>query len=176
MYVILCCILAGAIKQHRCIMLHCMITLFIILYMYWYTWASLWVWPWGCLSHLKLELPWWLWGAIAQCMARAPAAKAGGPIGSIPGGCPGFIYLSAGLLMWMGWRICGALVQFGCYQHTYEWKDLWCSLAVISIDMNGTVCGALVQFGCYQHKHNWMNSSIRLSLECGCWIIVFRSI
>ena len=25
---------------------------------------------------------------------------------------------------------CGALVQFGCYQHRYEWKDLWCSSTV----------------------------------------------
>ena len=24
-------------------------------------------------------------------------------------------------------KICGALVQFGCYQHRYEWKDLWCT-------------------------------------------------
>ena len=27
-------------------------------------------------------------------------------------------------------RVCGALVQFGCYQHRYEWKDLWCSSTV----------------------------------------------
>ena len=26
--------------------------------------------------------------------------------------------------------ICGALVQFGCYQHRYEWKGLWCSSTV----------------------------------------------
>ena len=25
-------------------------------------------------------------------------------------------------------RICGALVQLSCYQHRYEWKDLWCSI------------------------------------------------
>ena len=25
---------------------------------------------------------------------------------------------------------CGALVQFGCYQHRYEWEDLWCSYTV----------------------------------------------
>ena len=49
------------------------------------------------------------------------------------------------LLMLMGRRICGALVQFSCYS------------AAISIDMNGRVCGALVQFGCYQHKHKWMS-------------------
>ena len=24
----------------------------------------------------------------------------------------------------------GALVQFGCYQHRYEWKGLWCSSTV----------------------------------------------
>ena len=23
--------------------------------------------------------------------------------------------------IWMGWRVCGALVQFSCYQHRYEW-------------------------------------------------------
>ena len=22
-------------------------------------------------------------------------------------------------------RVCGALVQLGCYQHRYEWKGLW---------------------------------------------------
>ena len=38
--------------------------------------------------------------------------------------------LPAGLLMLMGWRICGALVQLNCYQHRYEWKDLWCSSTV----------------------------------------------
>ena len=27
------------------------------------------------------------------------------------------------LLMSMGWRICGALVQSGCYQHRYEWVE-----------------------------------------------------
>ena len=37
----------------------------------------------------------------------------------------------------MNGKIYGALVQFGCYQHRYEYK----------------VCGALVQFGCYQLKH-----------------------
>ena len=31
---------------------------------------------------------------------------------------------------WCTWRICGTLVQFGCYQHRYEWKDLWCSSTV----------------------------------------------
>ena len=25
---------------------------------------------------------------------------------------------------------CGALVQFGCCQHRYEWKGLWCSSTV----------------------------------------------
>ena len=33
-------------------------------------------------------------------------------------------------IMLMGWRICGALVHFGCYQHRYEWKDLWCSRTI----------------------------------------------
>ena len=31
---------------------------------------------------------------------------------------------------WIGQRICGALVPFGCYQHRYEWKGLWCSSTV----------------------------------------------
>ena len=35
--------------------------------------------------------------------------------------------------------ICGALVQFGCYQHRY----------LLCID---DTCGALVQFGCYHHS------------------------
>ena len=30
----------------------------------------------------------------------------------------------------MNGKIYGALVQFGCYQHRYEWKDLWCSSTV----------------------------------------------
>ena len=30
----------------------------------------------------------------------------------------------------MNGRVCGALVQFGCYQHRYEWKGLWCSSRV----------------------------------------------
>ena len=57
----------------------------------------------------------------------------------------------------MNGKIYGALVQFGCYQHRYEWKDLWCSSTVqllsTYIDMNERVCDALVQFSCYQHKH-----------------------
>ena len=40
---------------------------------------------------------------------------------SIPGGFPGLSSLPAGFLMFMGWRLCGALVQFDCYQHRYEW-------------------------------------------------------
>ena len=31
-----------------------------------------------------------------------------------------FILQLAGLLMLMGWRICGALVQFGCYKHRHK--------------------------------------------------------
>ena len=36
-------------------------------------------------------------------------------------------------------RIYGALVQFGCYQHRYEWKGLWCSSVVwlLSTQMQG---------------------------------------
>ena len=30
----------------------------------------------------------------------------------------------------MNEKIYGALVQFGCYQHRYEWKGLWCSSTV----------------------------------------------
>ena len=58
------------------------------------------------------------------------------------------------LIIDMNGKIYGALVQFGCYQHRYEWKG---------------VCGALVQFGCYQHKqeyiiyswhkHKWMSQA-----------------
>ena len=36
---------------------------------------------------------------------------------------PWAFLLPAGLLMLMGWRICGGLVQFGCYQHRYEWGE-----------------------------------------------------
>ena len=61
-------------------------------------------------------------------------------LGSIPGGYPGFFFsFSWRILMQMGWRICGALVQYG-----------------INTDTNGRVCGALVQFGCHQHRHEWM--------------------
>ena len=35
----------------------------------------------------------------------------------------------------MNRKIYDVLVQFGCYQHRYEW-----------------VCGALVQFSCYQYR------------------------
>ena len=30
----------------------------------------------------------------------------------------------------MNGKIYGALVQFSCYQHRYEWKGLWCSSTV----------------------------------------------
>ena len=30
----------------------------------------------------------------------------------------------------MNGRVCGALVQFGCYQYRYERKGLWCSNTV----------------------------------------------
>ena len=61
-----------------------------------------------------------MWGAVAQ-WSRAPVAKAGDP-GLIPGSCPEFFFSS-----WLTdvdgiWRISGALVQFGCYQHRCEWK------------------------------------------------------
>ena len=56
-------------------------------------------------------------------------------MGWIPSCCPVFS-LPVG--------ICGALVQFGCYQHRYEWaKDLWCSSTVqllsTQIYMEGSV-------------------------------------
>ena len=38
-------------------------------------------------------------------------------------------------------RVCGALAQFGCYQHRHQ-------------EGKG-ICGALVQFGCYQHGYEW---------------------
>ena len=50
---------------------------------------------------------------------RAPAAKARGP-GFDSQWFPRIFSLSAGFLMFLGWRLCGALVQFGCYQHRYE--------------------------------------------------------
>ena len=31
---------------------------------------------------------------------------------------------------YMNGKVCGVLVQFGCYQHRYEWKGLWCSCTV----------------------------------------------
>ena len=79
-------------------------------------------------------------------MARAPAAKAGGP-GFDSQWLP-WIFLSSSWLtnvdgmkdLWcssavrllstqiaMNERIYGALIPFGCYQHRYEWKGLWCS-------------------------------------------------
>ena len=49
-----------------------------------------------------VKLPGWLWGAVAQSVARAPVAKAGGPGFDswwLPGG---FCSLPAGLPMLMG--------------------------------------------------------------------------
>ena len=71
------------------------------------------------------EITWVAVGSHSS-VVKAPAAKAGGPRFDSQW-LPGFFALPAGLLMLMGWRICGALVQFDCYQHRYEWKDLWCS-------------------------------------------------
>ena len=52
-------------------------------------------------------------------MVRAPAAKAGG---SIPGDYPVFFLfqLAYAYTNANGLRICGALVQFGYYQHRHE--------------------------------------------------------
>ena len=102
-----------------------------------------------------VKLPGWLWGAVDQWSEHLQLRQeAQGTLDSW--WLPWVFSLPAGLLMLMGWRICGALVQFSCYQHWYEWKDLWCSI---------------VQFGCYQHRHKWISSSpiyIRLSLEVTC--------
>ena len=61
----------------------------------------------------------------------------------------------------MNGKICGAWVQFSCYQHRYEWK------------LHCRVCVALVQFGCYQHRRKWMCVKapiyMRLSLEVSCY-------
>ena len=54
-----------------------------------------------------VKLPGWWWGAIAQCMVRASAAKTGDPEFD-PWWLPLIFSLPAGLLMLMGWRICGA--------------------------------------------------------------------
>ena len=76
----------------------------------------------------KVKLLGWLWGTIAQWSEHLQLEQEA--LGWIPGGCPVFISLVAGLIMLMGWRICGTLVLYGCYQHRYEWKDLWCSSKV----------------------------------------------
>ena len=58
----------------------------------------------------------------------------------------------------MNGRVCGVLVQFGCYQHGYEWKGLWCSIVQFGCYQHGYewkgawVCGVLVQFSCFQHR------------------------
>ena len=52
------------------------------------------------LSITGVKLPGWLWRAIAQWSEHLQLLKAGGP---------GFFSFPPGLLILMGWRICGAL-------------------------------------------------------------------
>ena len=86
-------------------------------------------------------------------MARARATKAGSPrLNSWR--LPWVFLLPACLLMLMGWRICGAPVRLGCYQHGYEWGEgsvvLQYSLAAINTDINGE---DLWCSSCYQHRY-----------------------
>ena len=69
------------------------------------------------------------------------------------------LFSSKHVQMWIGWRICGALVQFGCYQHKYEWKGLWCSSTVRLLS-----------------TQTWVNAKalsiiIRISLEVSCTVL-----
>ena len=63
-------------------------------------------------------------------------------LGSIPGS---WIFLLLHFLIFMGWRLCGVLVQFGCYN-----TDAWAGWKI---------CGALVQFKCYQHRYEHLGTS-----------------
>ena len=116
----------------------------------------------------------WLWGAVAQWSEHLQLKQEA--LGSIPSGYPGFFFFSSSMAPayycrwgedlwysstvrllstqeWMGWR--DALVQFGCYQHRYEWKGLWCSSTVQLLS-----------------TQTWVNtkapSIIRLSLKLSC--------
>ena len=77
----------------------------------------------------------WLWGAVAQWSEHLQLKQEA--LGLIPGGYPGFFWLTNNVDemkdLWcditvrllsteirIGQRICGALVQFGCYQHRHE--------------------------------------------------------
>ena len=46
----------------------------------------------------------------------------------------------------MNGGVCGALVQFGCYQHRYEWRDLWCSSTVQLLSTQTRVNGKAKTF------------------------------
>ena len=55
-----------------------------------------------------------MWGAIAQWSEHLQLKQEA--LGSIPSGCPGFFLFQ---LAYTNVKICGVLVQFGCYQHRY---------------------------------------------------------
>ena len=58
--------------------------------------------------------------------------------------------------------ICGALVQFGCYQHRYELNGLWCSSIVWLHSINTRV---------HEGINAKASSIILLSLKLTCNII-----
>ena len=95
-----------------------------------------------------VKLPGWLWGAIAQWSEHLQLKQKLRP-GFNSQQLPWVLSLPADLLMLMRWRICGALILLGCYQHRY---------------MNGKIYGVLVQFSCYQHrwKRLWCSSTVQL--------------
>ena len=77
----------------------------------------------GLSIALKAErgIPDWLWGAVAQWSEHLQLKQEA--LGSIPSGCPGFFLFQLAYTNVNGMNDLCALVQFGCYQHRYEWGE-----------------------------------------------------
>ena len=64
-----------------------------------------------------------------------------------------WVYSSAAINTDMNGKIYGALVQFGCYQHRYEWKVLWCSSTVRLLSSLEVTCTCTIEL--LYSRHLW---------------------
>ena len=111
-----------------------------------------------------------MWGAAAQQSEHLQLKQEA--LGSIPSGCPTWVFCCC--FFFLGWLTnvdgmkdlwCSIVATVrSCYQHKYEWKDLWCF--------------STVKFSFYQHNNYIdMNNYGRIRVWCSStvWLLLTQT-